>query len=115
MKNKNGVTRIQSIDELTTRRFHYEVRKLERLCEDHGIVLADFDNAEEDWICIISNSEYEIGALKHTCSNLFENYFVSNDALNLLHNLTTKYDDIPQKNIMRNSNNIINNRNNNIT
>ena len=97
MKKRNpklGVTRIQSADELTKRRFHSDVRKLRKLCATNAINLADFDEAEDDWVCIISDNDYEIGALKHDCSPDSENYFVSNDALIVLHKITNEYDDI---------------------
>lgn len=85
---------MQKIGEITKRQFHSDVRKLKRLCEDNAINLVSFDDAEEDWICILSESEYEIGSLKHGCSCDLENYFVSQDALNVLHKITTNYDDI---------------------
>lgn len=91
---RRGVTRTQKIGEITKRQFRSDVRKLKRLCENNAINLASFDDAEEDWICILSESEYEIGSLKHSCSCDLENYFVSQDALNILHKITTKYDDI---------------------
>lgn len=91
---KKGTTRQQKIGEITKRQFHSDVRKLKRLCENNAINLASFDDAEEDWICILSEFEYEIGSLKHACSCDLENYFVSQDALNILHKITTKYDDI---------------------
>lgn len=91
---KKGTTRQQKIGEITKRQFRSDVRKLKRLCENNAINLASFDDAEEDWICILSEFEYEIGSLKHACSCDLENYFVSQDALNILHKITTKYDDI---------------------
>lgn len=64
--------------ELELRRFHKDVRKLERVCRDNGITLLEYENALNDDVCILSISEYEIGVAKEYTSEGLESYFVHN-------------------------------------
>lgn len=69
--------RTQSEKELLKRRYHSDVRKLKKLCEECDIKLYTYNNAPEDAVCVLSSSEYELGELRKTCSIEYENYFVS--------------------------------------
>lgn len=62
--------------ELELRRFHKDVRKLKKVCEDNGITLLEYDDALNDDVCILSQSEYEIGAIKEYIDEGLECYFV---------------------------------------
>lgn len=72
-RRKNGQ---MSESELELRRFHSDVRKLKKVCKDNDIVLLEFDEALNDDVCILSQSEYEIGCTKEYLSNSLECYFV---------------------------------------
>lgn len=65
-----------SNEELTTRRYHKDVRKLKKICSDNNIVLLSYQEASDDNVCILSNDEYEIGATKEYITDHSENYFV---------------------------------------
>lgn len=72
-RRKNGQ---MSESELELRRFHSDVRKLKKVCRDNNIALLEFDEALNDDVCILSQSEYEIGSAKEYLSNSLESYFV---------------------------------------
>lgn len=72
-RRKNGQ---MSESELNLRRFHSDVRKLKRVCRDNNVLLLEFDEALNDDVCILSQSEYEIGSVKEYLSNSLESYFV---------------------------------------
>lgn len=72
-RKKNGQ---MSDDELVLRRFHKDVRKLKRVCRDNNITLLEYENALNDDVCILSQSEYEIGAAKEYVTEGIESYFV---------------------------------------
>lgn len=65
-----------SNEELEIRRFHKDVRKLKKVCNDNNITLLFYDDALDDDVCILSNNEYEIGATKEYVNEYSENYFV---------------------------------------
>ena len=65
-----------SESELELRRFHSDVRKLKKVCREHNITLLEFDEAINDDVCILSQSEYEIGSTKEYISSSLECYFV---------------------------------------
>lgn len=92
-KSKNGVTRVQKINEVVKRRFHADLRRLEKLCEDNNIILCNYDEANDEMICILSNNEYNLGMTRHDCSSSDESYFVTESGLNNLHKLH-QYEDI---------------------
>lgn len=85
--SKKGVTRVQSAKELDLRRYHAQVRKLKKLCEDNDVSLFTYDEAEDTMVCILSDSDYELGDTKPYCSKDRENYFVTESDLNKLYNL----------------------------
>lgn len=72
-RRKNGQ---MSESELELRRFHSDVRKLKKVCRDNNIELLEFDEALNDDVCILSQSEYEVGSAKEYLSNSLECYFV---------------------------------------
>ena len=72
-RRKNGQ---MSESELELRRFHSDVRKLKKVCRDNNIVFLEFDEALNDDVCILSQSEYEIGSAKEYLSKSLESYFV---------------------------------------
>lgn len=72
-RRKNGQ---MSESELELRRFHSDVRKLKKVCRDNNVLLLEFDEALNDDVCILSQSEYEIGSVKEYLSNSLESYFV---------------------------------------
>ena len=72
-RKKNGQ---MSESELELRRFHSDVRKLKKVCREHNITLLEFDEAINDDVCILSQSEYEVGSAKEYLSNSLESYFV---------------------------------------
>lgn len=85
--SKKGVTRVQSAKELESRRYHAQVRKLKKLCEDNDISLFTYDKAEDTMVCVLSDSDYELGDTKPYCSKENENYFITESSLNKLYNL----------------------------
>lgn len=72
-RRKNGQ---MSESELELRRFHSDVRKLKKVCRDNNIALLEFDEALNDDVCILSQSEYEVGSAKEYLNNSLESYFV---------------------------------------
>ena len=72
-------SRIPSISEMIKRRYHADVRKLKKQCEELEITLFDFYSANDSCVCILSSDEYEIGCNHADCSAENENYFVSED------------------------------------
>lgn len=58
------------------RRYHRDVKKLKKLCEEHEIVLKSYDEALNDDICVLSKNDYEIGACKEYLDDSNEPYFV---------------------------------------
>lgn len=72
-RRKNGQ---MSESELELRRFHSDVGKLKKVCRDNNILLLEFEEALNDDVCILSQSEYEIGSVKEYLSNSLESYFV---------------------------------------
>ena len=62
--------------ELETRRFHKDVKKLQKVCRDNNITLIEYEDALNDDICVLSKSEYEIGAAKEYIGENLESYFV---------------------------------------
>lgn len=76
-----------SESELELRRFHKDVRKLKKVCEDNGIPLLEYDNALNDDVCILSQSEYEIGATKEYIDEGLECYFVHDSEFNIVQQL----------------------------
>lgn len=83
-RKKNGQ---MSDHELELRRFHKDVRKLKRVCEDNGITLLRYDDALNDDVCILSESEYEIGAIKEYISEGLECYFIHDSDFNAVQQL----------------------------
>ncbi len=83
-RKKNGQ---MSDHELELRRFHKDVRKLKRVCEDNGITLLGYDDALNDDVCILSESEYEIGAIKEYISEGLECYFIHDSDFNTVQQL----------------------------
>lgn len=75
--------------EMELRRFHADVRKLKKTCEDKGIVLKTYEDASDDDICVLSNNEYEISETKFSCDPEHENYFVDCHFLELITQCTT--------------------------
>ena len=65
-----------SESELDLRRFHKDVRALKKVCRDNNITLLEYEEALNDDVCILSYSEYEIGATKEYTSEGLECYFV---------------------------------------
>lgn len=63
--------------ELTKRRFHAEVRKLKAVCEQEGWELSHYDLSRPDWVCVLSESDYELESDMYECSENNENYFLS--------------------------------------
>ena len=68
---------IRPIGEKIYREFKTELRKLRKSCEDNGIKLMSYDEAELDDICIISTDEYQIGNKLSQCDSSIESYFIS--------------------------------------
>lgn len=89
---RKGVTRIQSAEESAKRAFHRQLHKLERLCGDNNIILYNYEEADDNMICILSSSEYELGDTKPYCSEENENYFVTESDLNKLYKLQNNED-----------------------
>lgn len=85
---RRGVTRVQSAEESMKRAFHRSLHKLERLCGDNGIILCNYEEADDNMICVLSSSEYELGDMKKYCSEENENYFITESSLNKLASLT---------------------------
>lgn len=78
-RKKNGQ---MSEEELNLRRFHKDVRELKKVCRDNNITLLEYEEALNDDVCILSQSEYEIGATKEYTSEALECYFVHNSDFN---------------------------------
>ena len=92
MSNKKGVTRVQSAKELEQRRYHAHLRKLKQLCEQNDIELLPYKEATDTMVCILSQSDYELGDTKPYCSEENENYFVTESDLNKLYKLQNNED-----------------------
>ena len=75
-------SRQQSAEELARRRFHAEVRKLKAICEQEGWELGHYDLSRPDWICVLSESDYELESDMYECSEDNENYFLSPENYN---------------------------------
>ena len=74
--------RQQSAEELARRRFHAEVRKLKAVCEQEGWELSHYDLSRPDWVCVLSESDYELESDMYECSEGNENYFLSPENYN---------------------------------
>ena len=83
-RKKNGQ---MSESELDLRRFHKDVRTLKQVCRDNNITLLNYEEAINDDVCILSQSEYEIGATKEYSSEGLECYFVHNSDFNKVQQL----------------------------
>ncbi len=68
-----------SEQELLTRRFHSDVRKIKNACEKQDVTIYDFSTAPEDSICVISSDEYELCAVRRYIFVDNESYFVEED------------------------------------
>lgn len=67
-----------SVEGITKRRFHNDVRKLKKQCEQHHWTLLAYEDVEFGYfICVLSEDEYEIGEQCMVCSSETENYFLS--------------------------------------
>ena len=75
------------------RAFHRSLHKLERLCGDNGIILCNYEEADDNMICVLSSSEYELGDTKPYCSEENENYFVTESDLEKLDKLRNYEED----------------------
>lgn len=62
---------------LITRRFHKELRILKAECLHLGIQLFTYDEAEDNDVCIISISDYNLCETKENCNSEYESYFVT--------------------------------------
>ena len=68
-----------STNEMLLRRYHAEVRQVMKWCEEHETELHKFDDADENQVCILSMSEYDIGSEKREISEDNESYFVNEE------------------------------------
>lgn len=66
-----------SNDGAVKRRFHADVRKLKKNCEENNFHLVTIDEASAYYICVLSDTDYEIGDEASMCSEENENYFLS--------------------------------------
>lgn len=68
-----------SDSELELRKFHRQVKRVKKYCDDQDIELHDWFNAQNDEQCVLSKDEYELGAYKEYLTNENEPYFVPED------------------------------------
>lgn len=68
-----------SQSELDTRRFHKQITELKKYCEEQGIVLHNWNDAENDEQCVASSDEYEIGAVREYLNQDHESFFTEED------------------------------------
>lgn len=59
------------------RRFHADVRKLKKVCEENNFNLKTIDEVPAYYICVLSDVEYEIGDQASMCDENNENYFLN--------------------------------------
>lgn len=59
------------------RRFHADVRKLKKTCEENNFHLKTIDEAPAYYICVLSDIDYEIGDEASMCDENNENYFLN--------------------------------------
>lgn len=72
-----GRTRVQSQAEREKRQHHSEVRKLKQWCYQNGIICKSYKEAENDDICVLSRSEYDLHEAKAYLVEDNESYFLS--------------------------------------
>ena len=58
------------------RRFHAEVRRLISSCKQSGFSLYSYNEADSDYVCVLSMSDYEIDCTKDCCDEDTESYFL---------------------------------------
>ena len=57
---------------------YIKVRKtLKKLAKQNDWKLKSFNEAEDGYICVLSNCDYEIGSTVESCDESNENYFMS--------------------------------------
>ena len=89
---KGHVTiKTEKIDRTIKLRFRQNVIKLKKECERLCLNLLKYNEASNDAICVLSNSDYEIREIKSNCSEDNENYFLHSDSYELLLE-NSKYD-----------------------
>ena len=70
-------SRRQSVEEVSKRRFHAKVRKIKDYCAEHNVDLFKFNEADIDYVCVMSDNDYELTLDRQECSSSNENYFVT--------------------------------------
>ena len=58
------------------------MRKLKAICEQEGWELSHYDLCRPDWVCVLSESDYELESDMYECSEDNENYFLSPENYN---------------------------------
>lgn len=69
--------RQHSTHETLLRRYHADVRKLKKICEDCDIKLYTYSNAPDDALCVLSRSDYELGEIRKNIEEDNESYFTT--------------------------------------
>ena len=69
--------RIPSQRELETRRYHKDVRNFKKWCEDNNVSYYTYENADKDFICVLSRYEFDLNEKRERCSENNEQYFLS--------------------------------------
>ena len=90
--HKGQVTqKSEKIDRIIKLRFRQKVLKLKRECTRLSLNLLLYNRANNDAICVLSDSEFELAETKQNCSERNENYFLNPTAYELLLE-NSKYD-----------------------
>ena len=85
------VKKSEKIERILKLRFRQKVLKLKRECTRLSLNVLTYNQANNDAICVLSNSDYEIREIKSNCSEDNENYFLHSDSYELLLE-NSKYD-----------------------
>ena len=85
------VKKSEKIERILKLRFRQKVLKLKRECTRLSLNVLTYNEASDDAICVLSNSDYETREIKSNCSEDNENYFLHSDNYELLLE-NSKYD-----------------------
>ena len=85
------VQKSEKIERILKLRFRQKVLKLKRECTRLSLNVLTYNEASDDAICVLSNSDYETREIKSNCSEDNENYFLHSDSYELLLE-NSKYD-----------------------
>lgn len=85
------VQKSEKIDRILKLRFRKKVLKLKRECTRLSLNLLMYNKANNDAICVLSDSEFELAEIKQNCSERNESYFLNPISYELLLE-NSKYD-----------------------